>query len=478
MRVAYFGPAGGLLEELKEMFRDVYTLEDDVRLGDADNGARLLESGGVTADMAVISGEIAGDLEALAAAAVERCVKVFLVGGGDVGIGGVERIEEAGLADALVPFRQDGGLEVGRVAPRHEKEKTAAGRSGPATPVLEIGELAALERELYVPAPVPKVGRAERKEEEAPRPPKARDLLALLADESAAAHPAAGAHPELEESEDIADVVGMGRRGVPWRIPFVGRPRRRRLGVAPVFENSKVIAVYGAGEGVGTTTLALNLGATLSVACVWSGDHIRPRVLFLGLAPSAPGGAGGNVSALLESGDGADIRSFSEYRPEAGMFVLEGPRGESAAGSVTGEQARRLLSVARAFYDLVVVDCGADARRRSAAAALATADMVVVVTESGRGRFAAAEGALESLWELREESGNGVAFVENRSPKRKRAVIPGGKCEMLGPVPDSRVFAACGRRGDLAVLGDYTIKRALMDISENLIRSLNVGKEV
>lgn len=135
--------------------------------------------------------------------------------------------------------------------------------------------------------------------------------------------------------------------------------RARAAKNRPAGKRGETISVYNPCGGVGTTTVAVNLAATLaaqghSTALVdlnlFSGDlsaflDLSPRYTLASVMPKA-----GEVDASLLT---------SIMVPHAsGVQVLDGPADLGEASRITPELLKEVISVLRLIYDYTVIDTG------------------------------------------------------------------------------------------------------------------------
>ncbi len=119
---------------------------------------------------------------------------------------------------------------------------------------------------------------------------------------------------------------------------------------------SRIMTVYGAKGGVGTTTLAYNLAATmhasgLRVALVdGSLQHGDLRALL-----HAPENVPSILQLPITHAQKADLAEVV-YRDGSGVDVLLAPPRIEMAEMITGKDLERLLSLMRKMYNVVIVD--------------------------------------------------------------------------------------------------------------------------
>lgn len=121
---------------------------------------------------------------------------------------------------------------------------------------------------------------------------------------------------------------------------------------------ARVITVFGAKDGLGKTTLAVNLAVALAkkknkVVLLDYDFQFGDLTSYLGQYPK-----NSILELVQEQGNpNADlIRQFLTLH-ESGVSFLPAPHSPEYAGSVTVEQAERIISSLRVYYDYVIIDC-------------------------------------------------------------------------------------------------------------------------
>jgi pilus assembly protein CpaE len=128
----------------------------------------------------------------------------------------------------------------------------------------------------------------------------------------------------------------------------------------------KIITVYNPSGGMGTTTIAVNLAATLAAkgqtaALVDLNPFSSDLVAFLDLNPAY------TLSSIQETGERIDASFLmSLMTPHAsGVKVLCGPEEIGVIVEITPNQILNLLSLIRGQFDVTVIDAGGSLSERN-----------------------------------------------------------------------------------------------------------------
>lgn len=122
---------------------------------------------------------------------------------------------------------------------------------------------------------------------------------------------------------------------------------------------SRVITIFGAKDGLGKTTLAVNLAVALAkkknkVVLLDYDFQFGDVTSYLGQYPK------NSILELIQeqANPNADvIRQFLTLH-ESGVSFLPAPHSPEYAGSITVAQAERIVAALRVYYDYVIIDCG------------------------------------------------------------------------------------------------------------------------
>jgi len=122
--------------------------------------------------------------------------------------------------------------------------------------------------------------------------------------------------------------------------------------------DGKVVSVFGAKGGVGTTTIATNLAVTLAeqmkrkVILVDLNLQLGNTALFLNIKPKY------SIVDIAENIEDLDPMVLKGVLPRhtSGIYLLSGPSRPERADSIGGSHLDRILTFLRSMFDFVVVD--------------------------------------------------------------------------------------------------------------------------
>lgn len=140
------------------------------------------------------------------------------------------------------------------------------------------------------------------------------------------------------------------------------KERRRRPSGQQVVRRGKIVDVVGAKGGVGTTTIAVNLAASLartetspSVALVDMNLLFGEVPLFLDIESTYHWG---EISRNIDRLDATFLMSILSSH-SSGVYVLPSPAQLNGSDAVaTPETTQRLLGLMRSMFDFIVIDGG------------------------------------------------------------------------------------------------------------------------
>jgi pilus assembly protein CpaE len=190
-------------------------------------------------------------------------------------------------------------------------------------------------------------------------------------------------------------------------------------------KNGRVISVIGSKGGVGTTTVAVNLGVFLagsrketSVALLDMNTLFGEIPLFLDLAPRFHWG---EITKNLERLDQTFLMNILS-RHQSGVHLLPSPSYLNGNNMPTLEVIDRLLGLMRSMFDYVVVDAGqslVDSNLR----ALQHSDQVFLISLLNMPCLSNTNRLIKSLTELGCVSKEQVKVVINRYLKKSEITV-------------------------------------------------------
>lgn len=205
----------------------------------------------------------------------------------------------------------------------------------------------------------------------------------------------------------VRDFIDL--RGAPAQAADAVRrlmvPRAQVRPVAPTHRHGKIVALLGARPGVGVSTLAVNLAASVRLRDA-GGPPAEVLLLDLGL-PVRDGALYMNVAPEFHFVEAVrNLRRFDQVfvdtalaRHASGVSVLPLPATLAELRDVSFSEALALLDRLRAFFDLQVIDLGGFSNAEFMSQIVKAADAVVMVAEQSVGAIVS---AAELLHELRK----------------------------------------------------------------------------
>lgn len=238
---------------------------------------------------------------------------------------------------------------------------------------------------------------------------------------------------------------------------------------------SRVISVFGAKDGLGKTTLAVNLAVALATK--------KNKVVLLDYDLQF-----GDVSAYMgqdpknsilelvrEQGNpNADvIRQFLTLH-DSGISFLPAPQSPEYASSVTVSQAERIVSALRVYYDYVIIDCPTGFDNLSTAC-LDCASTILFVTGRDIPGLRDAKKSLTVLQALVQEEKIKIVVGKN-SDIAAKSIRDADILRVLGQsvwksIPyDEKAALSAANQGKPAILGDRNSKlsHAINNIANEL----------
>ncbi len=251
----------------------------------------------------------------------------------------------------------------------------------------------------------------------------------------------------------IARVLSMPFSGFDF-INLIKEIHEEHLKVAPA-AMSRVVAVFGAKGGVGTTTLAYNIAASIaatgrqSVALLDGSTQFADLRALLQVDESVP-----SIVELPANKVSQNDLTAVAWRDKTGMDIFFAPPRPEMAEMVMAQDLTKLLALMRRVYNIVIVDTATSLTEVNLAL-LDGADLIAMV-------LAYEESALRQSWATMATFArigyppDKVRFLLNRSNS------PGGLR------PDA-VDAVIGRRPDFTVVSDGQLVLAANNRGEQFV---------
>lgn len=527
LKFAVFGPEGLVVDA----FRDVdsgscLTIDQDIRLGDVDAGIEFLDETDV--EIAVIQDRIEGDVENLIEKAMGECSRVVVVTDNGEEWSDIETVKPNEVLD----FFGLGESTPTKSAPREEveiEEKVQYEEDRPTVrmPVVEDEEQEdIIDIDTTVEEPSKDVFNGGKDEgwkgtESATIRVEDEEIESLTEDifgggKGVHKRPAQKKDDEPEPVAEVAsDILCLAAKAKVAPVEETSLPRIKKpvvskrqevqgppvqdveiarkkvkalpLNVKLAFEEPKTIAIYGSSGGVGTTTIALNLGCQFALGS--RGSEESPDVLVIDLEmrygnvgrmlvdKSEP-----NILSWIETENPKNLKKIVAYDESSGMSVLLGAPSIRDAQELGSEHIKWVLKNATKQYKMVFVDCGVDITKPAIETALTSADVVVFVVEMLRTGLIDTKKALTDIYDMRKQEHGGdvhMAFLINKATEEfgitTRDVIEYfSKVDFLGSIPYSpSVVTKCLNSGNLIPLcGDKTLMKAYQSVGDRLAKIL------
>jgi pilus assembly protein CpaE len=252
----------------------------------------------------------------------------------------------------------------------------------------------------------------------------------------------------------IARVLSMPFSGFDF-INLIKELHAQHLAVTPSAV-SRVIAMFGAKGGVGTTTLAYNIGASIARAGLQSVALIDGSLQFADLRAllrvdeSVPSLVDLPTSKL-SANDLAEIA----WRDRSGMEIFFAPPRPEMAEMVTPPDVTKLMALLRRVYNIVLLDTATSVTDVNLAL-LDAADQVIVVLAYEEATLRQTRAMLSTFIKIGYEPGK-IRFLLNRSdsagglrPESIDALL--GRAPDFAVVSDGQLVLAANNRGEPFVL--------------------------
>lgn len=249
-------------------------------------------------------------------------------------------------------------------------------------------------------------------------------------------------------------------------LKFKGRAGRARPGAMPE-KDGKVIALIGAKGGVGTTTVAVNLAASLagldggvSTVLVDLDLPLGEAPLFLGAKPVFDWTeVGSDISRL----DATYLMSIL-LRHSSGLHVLCAPPNADKGSGPLPATVDAVLSHLRTMFDFIVIDAGRASFDGVAQTVLKAADALLVVANPtlpcvvNLGRIVdgfqalgyPADDAISIVFNrANQDAGITLAQAEQTLRKKISWLIPNDYKTSINAINNGEPLSACARGSEL-----------------------------
>ena len=243
----------------------------------------------------------------------------------------------------------------------------------------------------------------------------------------------------------------------------------------------RIINVIGSKGGIGSTTIAVNVAASLaqrspnqSVVLMDMNILFGDVPLFLDLAPKSHwGDIISNISRL----DAAFLKD-SLTRHSSGVYVLPSPNAVNHYGPETPDLLERLLGLMKRMFNVVVID-GGQSLGDISLRLLEVSDQILLVSILSLPCLANAKKLLTSLSELRHPAAERVKVVVNRYLKNSDISLKHARenvsTEIFWTIPnDYRTTMAAINQGKplIQAASKAPITRSIVELADALAKEL------